>query len=539
MRLVTLLWALLSVLVITVAPGPASAATFTVTSTADFNTCSLKPIYPSLGFASSCTLRGAIEAVNAQPQGTGPHRINFSIGFGDQTIVLSSALPPIKRPVVIDGGTQPVVLWSKTGLTIGMTTTTCAAVNINNRHPCIQLNAHGLSPVLTLAAGNSTVRYLAIYNYSSTGVLVSTGKNVNTDDNVKSDNNIIEFNYIGIDPSGVLVPKQMSQQQGVAAQAPQGQSVANTVIRNNQISGNYQNGVLLSGLAVNNSHLVSNFIGTTADGRRAALPPDGDPFNCDNSHPQGGVSIQGGANNNWIQGNLISGNCNGVLIDAGTISEPYSQDTALKTWNYVLGNLIGTDFTGTSCLPNVPTGVNSKLQYGVQILNASHNFVGETSGTVNVISCYSYGVDIETTNALYARDNKVLGNDIGTNAAGAQLGNNHMGVQLFQYVTGTEISGNVVKNNGQDGINVSSVNLGTDDPKAPQFNFVQNNTVSDNGVDGIVMQSGAIGNTVQSNTALGNHPDLTEYNSNTSPCPNTWIGNTFVTTGGVGQSCIH
>src|SRR5439155_1669993 len=157
MRLVTLLWALLSVLVITVAPGPASAATFTVTSTADFNTCSLKPVYPSLGFASSCTLRGAIEAVNAQPQGSGPHRINYS----------------------------------------------------------------------------------------------------------------------GIDPSGVLVPKQMTQQQGVAVQAPQGQSVANTVIRNNLISGNGQNGVLLSGPAVNNSHLVSNFIGTTADGRRAALPPDG------------------------------------------------------------------------------------------------------------------------------------------------------------------------------------------------------------------------------------------------------------------------
>src|SRR2546429_1792390 len=118
--LVTSLWALLPVLFFRVPAGPASAATFTVTSTADFNTCSLKPIYPSLGFASSCTLRGAIEAVNAQPKGTGPHRINFSIGSGDQTIVLSNALPAIQRPVVIDGGTQPVVLWSKTGLTIGM-----------------------------------------------------------------------------------------------------------------------------------------------------------------------------------------------------------------------------------------------------------------------------------------------------------------------------------------------------------------------------------------------------------------------------------
>ena len=535
-RLVTSLWALLSILVITVAPGPASAATFTVTSAADDSGCNLKPIYPSLGFASSCTLRGAIEAVNAQPQGSGPHRINFSIGSGDQTIVLTKALQEIKRPVVIDGGTQPVVLWSKTGLTIGMTTTTCAAVNINNRHPCIQVNAHRLyTPVLTLAAGNSTVRYLAIYNYSSPPVAVDDS---GTGVLVTSDNNLLEFNYIGIDPSGVLVPKQMNQQQGVAVHPPQGQippvSAANTVIRNNVISGNRQNGVLLSGSFVNNSHLVSNFIGTTADGLRAALPPDHDPFTCDNSHPQWGVSIQGGANNNWIQGNLISGNCNGVLIDATKFTEQLSPETALKTWNHVLGNRIGTDSTGLSCLPNV---VFSDLLYGVRILNASSNFVGETAGTVNVISCHPYGVNIQTSNAVYARDNKVLGNDIGTNA-GAKLGNT-TGVLLSQYVTGTEISGNDVENNGKDGINVSSANLGTDDPNAPQFNFVQNNTVSNNGVNGIVMQSGTIGNTVESNTALGNQPDLREDNSNTSSCPNTWITNTFVTSGGTGYTCIH
>src|SRR3989442_3678918 len=88
-RLVTSLWALLSILVITVAPGPASAATFTVTSAADDSGCNLKPIYPSLGFASSCTLRRAIEAVNAQPQGNGPHRINFTSGSDVCTIVLT------------------------------------------------------------------------------------------------------------------------------------------------------------------------------------------------------------------------------------------------------------------------------------------------------------------------------------------------------------------------------------------------------------------------------------------------------------------
>ena len=524
-RLAALLWAFMSVLTVEVVAGSASAATFTVTSAAD--TSDLLPGDGKCGgsigrggiggilYIQVCTLRAAIEEVNAQPVGTGPHTINFNIS-GDLTISLTKALPDIKQPVVIDAGTQPIYVVDKYQ-PLSPTLTTCSAVKFNRR-PCVQLNANGWSPVLTLAAGNSTVRFLAIYNYSGTGVLVT------------SDNNVVEFSDIGTDASGVPGP---AQQLGVAVSPPVGYSASNNVIRNSLISGNRQNGVLLSGITVRNNRVASNFIGTTIDGRAALLAFDFTTC-MNNAQLALGVFIKNGSNN-VIEANLISGNCSGVVIDATGQNDPYdySNTTALRTYNQVLGNRIGIDATGTSLVPN--------RQYGVRITNASSNAVASTaSGTGNVIVGSFYAVDIETKNQhMAARDNQVLNNYVGANAAGAPLGNGHTGVLLVGFLTGTLISGNVVANNPVDGIKLNSVSLSAD--SGSQNNFVQNNTASNNGHDGIWLDSGATGNTLQGNTALGNQiADLVDDNPSVSGvCPNTWIGNTFGTVGGVGASCIQ
>ena len=313
---------------------------------------------------------------------------------------------------------------------------------------------------------------------------------------------------------------------------PLGHTAANTVIRNSLISGNRQNGVLISGLAVHDSRVVSNFIGTTAAGSAALLSID---FQTCLNNPQLalGVFIKNGAANNVIEANLISGNCSGVVIDASGLTAPYNDTTARRTYNQVLGNQIGTDSTGASLVPN--------QMYGVLINNASNNAVASTaSGTGNVISGNFYAVAIKTTNQqIAARDNQVMNNQIGTNAAGAELGNSHTGMLLSGFLTGTAISGNVVANNPSNGIKLSTVSLPTN-PNGPQYNFLQNNTVSNNGNNGIFMESGAIGNTAQSNTALGNgNWDLIDDNYNASSCPNTWITNTFVKAGGLGKSCIQ
>ncbi len=56
-----------------------------------------------------CTLRAAIEELNAQGPDVTPHRIEFNItsGTGPFTITLTAPLPMITVPVVIDGETQP------------------------------------------------------------------------------------------------------------------------------------------------------------------------------------------------------------------------------------------------------------------------------------------------------------------------------------------------------------------------------------------------------------------------------------------------
>jgi CSLREA domain-containing protein len=55
-----------------------------------------------------CKLREAISAANARPNGSTPDRIQFNLpGNAPYTIYLSSTLPAMSSPVIIDGSTQP------------------------------------------------------------------------------------------------------------------------------------------------------------------------------------------------------------------------------------------------------------------------------------------------------------------------------------------------------------------------------------------------------------------------------------------------
>jgi len=525
------------VLVVGLFAGSASAATFTVTSTGDVSdpqagdgSCGWpksSPFYAIRSAIYPCTLRAAIEEVNARPPGTGPHTINFSIGFGNQTISLTKALPDITQPVVIDGGTQPVFV--RNGLSSILAP--CSSGQI--RHPCIQLNGSGLetASLLILAAENSTVRWLAIYNYYRSGIIVT------------GDNDLIEASYIGTDASGVRGPAPQYQGVNVFPLTAFGYSatVTNTVIRNNVISGNYDVGVRLYGEGVRNTQLLDNFIGTTVDGSAALLHLDCGPsdlMSSQMSSRQIGVWITYGASNNVIEHNLISGNCDGVVIDAFGLTDPSSPTTARRTFNQVLGNRIGTNATGTSPVPN--------QRHGVLISNASSNLVSTTaSGTLNQISWNHFGVTIATTiwldpnYAISASDNKVLGNIVGS-APAEPLGN-FIGVYLDGYVAGTEISSNFIAYNSL-GIVARSLNMPA---PSSQHNFVYNNTVSSNKSSGIWMKPGANGNTIQGNIARYNSLgeigwDLVDENPYVSSCANTWINNLFFSVYDYyNHNCIH
>src|SRR5436190_14557255 len=96
----------------------------------------------SISNSGAGTLRQAITDANANP---GLDTIAFTIaGTGIQTITISSVLPTITSPVIIDGTTQP-----------GYAGT-----------PLIFIKANGISEAMKITAGGTTLNGLTIGHFS-------------------------------------------------------------------------------------------------------------------------------------------------------------------------------------------------------------------------------------------------------------------------------------------------------------------------------------------------------------------------------------
>ncbi|HVS35748.1 MAG TPA: PKD domain-containing protein, partial [Gemmataceae bacterium] len=205
------------------------------------------------------------------------------------------------------------------------------------------------------------------------------------------------------------------------------------------ISGNSGDGVLVSGVGTTGNVIAGDYIGTSAAGTAAI------------GNGSEGVRFQGGATLNTVggltsapgtgPGNVISGNAdNGVFLQADD--------------NSVLGNLIGTDATGTAAVGN---------DYGGLVVQGSYNTVGGTTATArNVISATRFvnnefatnaGVLIYDAGYLTTAYNVVEDNYIGTDITGTiALGNAFSGVTVESPEAGSV--GNVVADNlvsGNDG----------------------------------------------------------------------------------------
>jgi len=290
----------------------------------------------------------------------------------------------------------------------------------------------------------------------------------------------------------------------------------------NLISGNTYTGVFIVNDGTDGTQLLGNLVGTNADGDDA----------LSNYH---GVSIGLGAADTLVggsevgEGNLISGNTNlGVWID--------SPET---TGNQVLGNLIGTDISGNTDLPNYIGVIISTGSTGNQIGNA-------VSGGGNLISGNEYtGIHMEH---LGAPGNTIAGNMIGTNIAGTGAVPNYDGIVIVEassnLIGGTEPSaGNLISGNAQTGLFVEggTLNLvqgntiGTDItgevaiPNAVKGVFIgfsaSHNTFggSDPGSGNLISGNGDIGIFLQNETSvgnviLGNHIGTNRTGS--SPLPN-------------------
>ena len=246
--------------------------------------------------------------------------------------------------------------------------------------------------------------------------------------------NTIAGNYIGTDITGSEVIS--NTRGGVLINNGAYENVigGDTSGQMNLISGNDGIGVMIE-LESHNNSILGNYIGTDITGLEAL----GNKYN--------GVAISRSANtriggSSPGEGNLISGNgYSGVTID-------YEESTG----NFIVGNQIGTDKTGTAALPNT---------YGVFIGDgASENTIGGTTpGARNLISGNKLaGVSISGEGTS---DNVVAGNYLGTDITGLNALKNREGVYITSGAQNNTIGGeseasrNVISGNRESGVSIS------------------------------------------------------------------------------------
>ena len=493
--------------------------------------------------AAMNSLSWAIDQVNGDSSDTmaSPDEITFSIGGGGlQTILETGALPGITRPVIIDGTTQPGP--------IPVGEEPIGLVGLGSSVP----DDNGL--FLGYGSDGSTVKGLAIGDFSNNGIEMYSGSNTITGDDIGTDvsgtspipnledgililssgntiggttgafnvisgnayggnayagagveiaggfYNVVEGNDIGTDVTGTVA---LSDGVGVeidddAANNTIGGITAGTL---NVISGNMGDGVVMSGSNTFANVVEGNDIGTDVTGT-IAVPNGSD-----------GIEIDEGALNNTIGGtgtgalNVVSGNAsNGVEIADDTTSFESGNDTS---GNVVQGDYIGTDVSGTIAVANGKDGALIDFE------GAIDNTIGGTAaGVITVISGNTDdGVEISGSGAS---GNVVEGNDIGTDVTGGiALGN----------ITGVEIDSNSVGNM------IGGITTGTLNVISGNMNYGVEITGTGESSNGNAVEGNYIGTDVSGTLGLGNGDDgvyiLADFSGNET------IGGTTASAGNV------
>lgn len=403
--------------------------------------------------AGAGSLRDAIDSANTY---AGPDTIRFSnpIMLGRQILVTGSDLSLTTGSTVIDGDVDGD---SKPGVSI-----------IDNGTP---------NWGIVIGSSNNVVRNLNIQKFNTAGILINGSRN-----------NRIEGCYIGTSLDGMSASGTGNfwgiqiASLGVSANMI---GDSNNVNARNVISGNSSEGIDFQNDA-DSTYVVGNYFGVDAAGT-GALPngtairlgqqtrhihigaggPNGRNVISGNSnysiYSEGsdifivnnyvGLNAAGTANLSndfglWLNlnasrttiglpslGNVISGNNNyGIYLD--------NADSTV-----ILANFIGTDATGSF-------GIGNNV-VGIKLEATSENQIGDgTPGGRNVISGNAYGIELSTSPY-----NKVIGNYIGTNAAGtANVGNAGDGIRLSLSSSFNTIGdslpghGNVISGNGSVGL---------------------------------------------------------------------------------------
>lgn len=334
------------------------AQTFVVTTTSDGT--------------GAGTFRTAITSANANP---GLDTISFNIGSGQQTLPITSNLPAITDPVIIDGTTQP-----------GYAGT-----------PLIRFTpgVGGITSLINITGGGSTIKALSFASFS--GITTNNGMIV-----LASSNNVVAACHSGTGSGNTQVYiTGANNRVGGSTTADRNFFYGNTSSREN---------VIIRGLAAAGNRVVGNVFGTTPAGVRQT-----------NSGKH--VLIEDAPNNfvggtvGTTPGGTCTGECN---VLSGSDNDAVAIFGTGSTGNVVAGNYIGMMADGLN--------VNRNSNYGVHIQNASNNIVGGNVHTArNVIAANTFGqIWVES-----GPTNTIRGNYIGLKANGLEAVTGTFNVPAF------------------------------------------------------------------------------------------------------------
>jgi hypothetical protein len=311
--------------------APAAAATYVVNNNGNSSDSSVgNGVCRTSG--GVCTLRAAIQEANAT---SALDTITFAIGTGPQRISISSALPSITQPVLIDGWTQPGFV----------------------DKPLIEIRGtSSLDDGIRITGGTgTTLRGLIVNSFGGDGVFIGG-----------PGSNILEGNYIGLGPDGLT--NMGNGDTGIRIESPNNRIGGKTIPQRNVVSGNHGRdilgGIFIYGASASGNIVQGNFIGLDAaglvavgnEGRGVAVHDA--PGNYIGGTEQGagnliagnratGVRLWGVADGNYVLGNWIGVNKNketkvGLYPEPGTLSNARGvqmrSDHNTVAYNYVAGN---------------------------------------------------------------------------------------------------------------------------------------------------------------------------------------------------------
>ncbi len=450
---------------------PVFGAVFTVNSAENSN-----DVNPGNGVCETaagngvCTLRAAIQETNALP---GADTITFSISPDnapiDRVIEVPWALPGITEQLNIQGpnlggigaGANIVLDGDGTFTGLDVAADSCAIRKLTIRNFYRGIYSKDTSGLLIVGnrigkfgySGLSPAEGNFLEGVSLDGVIGAViGGDAAADRNIISGNGangilllnsasvVIRGNYIGTNEDGTTALPNGYDGIRIAGSESTGNTIGSSIAaRRNIISGNTGNGILL---ASNDNDVFGNYIGLNISGT-LALPNGSDGiyiYAADEQPPTVGNEIGGTLAG---QGNVISGNTSaGIhLFNANE--------------NYIKNNIIGLNASATAAIPN---------ERGILIARGSANEIGTyDTGSGNIISGnQSDGILLINATVI---GTTIRRNLIGTNFSGSSLPNGGEGVAI-EYATETIIGGgtdfgNIIANNGSDGVEIFWANQNT------------------------------------------------------------------------------